>query len=170
MSQFKRSKFKFLWSSFHVSGALNLIENSPECDVWTWRMFKRLYVPALVLYNPHMKVFVVYLLMLELFVDKIHVFKFLSMSDKPLGLAKNYHCYLYTVQTSLNYSIRTRKEKYPVLKTNTKFHQLIKLAKISYPIASLVFWKFSCVTYRNGSNRYTWRLKHLRYFKECESC
>ena len=57
--------------------------------------------------------------MLELFVDKIYFFKFLSMSNKPLGLAKNYHCYLYTVRASLNLCIHTRKEKCAVLKTKT---------------------------------------------------
>ena len=36
-----------------------------------------------------------------------------------------------------------------------KFHQLIKHTKISYSIASLVFYKFSCMTYRNGLNRGT---------------
>ena len=46
-------------------------------------------------HNPQIKVFVVYLLMLELFVDTIHFFKFLSVSCKPLAPAKNYHCYSY---------------------------------------------------------------------------
>ena len=71
--------------------------------------------------------------MLRLFVDKILFFKFLSMSDKPLELAK-YNCYSYIVQTSLNCSIRTRKGKCPALKINTKFHQFIKHTKISYSI------------------------------------
>ena len=68
--------------------------------------------------------------MLELFVEKIHFFKFLSMSNKPLEPAEKYYCYSYIVQASLNCSIRARKGKYPVLKINTKFHQLIKHAKI----------------------------------------
>ena len=83
------------------------------------------------------------------------------MNDKPLGPARN-HCYLYKVQgtlyivqDSLNRSIRTRKGKYPVLKINTKFHQFIKHAKISYSIASLVFYKFLCVTYPNDLNQGT---------------
>ena len=40
-----------------------------------------------------------------------------------------------------------------MLRTNTKPYQLIKHAKISYSIASLVFRKFSYRTYRNGLNR-----------------
>ena len=34
-------------------------------------------------HSPHMNVFVVYLIMQDLFVGKIHFFQFLSMSDKP---------------------------------------------------------------------------------------
>ena len=34
-------------------------------------------------HNPHINTIFVYLFMQELFVDKIHFFKFLSMSDKP---------------------------------------------------------------------------------------
>ena len=49
--------------------------------------------------------------------------------------------------------IPSRKGKYPMLRTNTKPHQLIKHAKISYSIVSLVFSKFSYRTYRNGLNR-----------------
>ena len=90
----------------------------------------------------NIKVSVVYLLVLELFGDKTHFFKFLYMSDKPLGPAKNYCCYSYIVQAPLNCSIHTRKGKYPVLKINMKFHQLIKHAKICYSIASLLFFKF----------------------------
>ena len=40
-----------------------------------------------------------------------------------------------------------------MLRTNTKPYQLIKHAKISYSIASLVFRKFSYRNYRNGLNR-----------------
>ena len=49
--------------------------------------------------------------------------------------------------------IPSRKGKYPMLRTNTKPHQLIKHAKISYSIASLVFRKFSYRTYQNGLNQ-----------------
>ena len=106
--------------------------------------------------NPHIKVIVAYLFILELFVDKICFFKFLFMSEKPLD---QNHCYSYIVQTSLNCSIRTRKGKYPVLKINAKFCQLIKHTKISYSIASLVFYKFLCVAYQNGLDWSTSRLK-----------
>ena len=40
-----------------------------------------------------------------------------------------------------------------MLRTNTKPHHLIKHAKISYFIASLVFHKFWYRTYRNGLNQ-----------------
>ena len=50
----------------------------------------------------------------------------------------------------------------PMLRTNTKPYQLIKHAKISYSIASLVFRKFSYRTYRNGLNRGISKLKVLR--------
>ena len=49
--------------------------------------------------------------------------------------------------------IPSTKGKYPMLTTNTKHHQLIKRAKISYSIVSLVFRKFSYRIYRNGVNR-----------------
>ena len=40
-----------------------------------------------------------------------------------------------------------------MLRTNTIPHQIIKHAKISYSIVSLVFHKFSYRTYRNGPNQ-----------------
>ena len=100
--------------------------------------------------------------MQELFVDKIPFLKFLSMSDKPrLHLLK-----IITSSRSTVYKlpslpecfhpygeILSRKGKYPMLRTNTKPHQLIKHAKISYSIVSLVFRKFSYRTYRNGLNQ-----------------
>ena len=49
--------------------------------------------------------------------------------------------------------IPSRKGKNPMLRTNTKLHQLIKHAKNSYSIVSLVFRKFLYRTYRNGRNR-----------------
>ena len=103
-------------------------------------------------YNPHINAIFVYLLMQELFIDKIHFFKFLSMSDKPrhtstlLRLFELFHLYL---------EIPSRKGKYPVLKTNTKPHQLIKHAKISYFILSPEYLKFCGGTYRNSLNRGT---------------
>ena len=92
--------------------------------------------------------------MQELFVDKIHFFKFLSMSDKPrLHQLKIITSSRSTVQASLYGEIPSGKGKYPMLRTNTKPHQLIKHAKISYSIVSLVFRKFSYRTYRNGLNQ-----------------
>ena len=108
--------------------------------------------------------------MLELFVDKIHFFKFLSVSDKPLEPAKNHLYNSHIAQTSLNYSIRTRKGKYTVLKINAKFHQPIKHAKTSYSIASLAFYRFSCMACQNGINRGTTRLRYYRHLKKYEPC
>ena len=60
--------------------------------------------------------------MQELFVNKIQIFKFLSISDKPwidqlkiIAAAR-----AVMVQVSLNLSIDTKKGKQPVLRTNTK--------------------------------------------------
>ena len=121
-------------------------------------------------HNPHINAFVVNLLMQELFVDKIHFFKFLSMSDKSwldqLNSITAIHAVV--VQASLNLSICTRANA--VLITNTKPQQLIKRTKISYSIASLVFRKFLCVTYRNGVNRGTSKLRHFKYLKKYEPC
>ena len=96
--------------------------------------------------------------MQELFDDKLHFFKFHSVSDKPrlqqLKVITSSHS---TVQASLTAWMfssprgnPSRKGKYPMLRTNTKPHQLIKHAKISYSIASLAFRKFSYRTYQNG--------------------
>ena len=99
--------------------------------------------------------------MQELFVDKIHFFRFLSMSDKPrlhqLRIITSTYSTVYASLTSWMLppygEIPSRKEKYPMLKTCAKSHQLIKHAKISYSIVSLLFRKFLCGTYRNGLNR-----------------
>ena len=103
--------------------------------------------------------------MQELFVDKIHFFKFLSVSDKPrlrqlkiitsTSTCSTSTCKLLWLSESFHLygEIPSRKGKYSVLRTNTKPHQLIKHAKISYSIVSLVFRKFSYRTYRNGLNQ-----------------
>ena len=99
--------------------------------------------------------------MRELFVDKIHFFKFLSMNDKPrLHQLKIITSSRNTVQASLTvwlhecfhlyWETPSRRGKYPILRTNSNPRQLIKHAKISYSIASPVFPKFSYRTYRNG--------------------
>ena len=100
--------------------------------------------------------------MQELFVDKIHFFKLLCMSDKP----RLHRLNIITSSRSSRYKLPwlpeyfhsygetpSRKGKYSILKTNTKLHHLIKHAKISYSIASLVFRKFSYRTYRNDLNQ-----------------
>ena len=58
--------------------------------------------------------------------------------------------------------ILSRKGKYPVLRTNTKPHQLIKHAKISHSVVSLVFRESFCGTYRSGLN---WGTSKLKYSK-----
>ena len=88
--------------------------------------------------------------------------------------AKSYCCYLCSRGTSFSESfhrykegeIPTTKGRYPVIRTNMKPQQLIKHTKISYSIASLVFYKFSCVTYRHGLNRGTSKQRHSKYLKK----
>ena len=112
-------------------------------------------------HNLHMNTIFVYLFMQELFVDKIHFFKFLCMSDKPrlhqlniITSSRSRYKLPWLPEYFHSYGeIPSRKGKYPILKTNTKPRHLIKLAKISYSIASLVFCKFSYQTYRNGLNQ-----------------
>ena len=101
--------------------------------------------------------------MQELFVDKIHFFKFLCMSDKPrlhqlniITSSRSRYKLPWLPEYFHSYGeIPSRKGKYPMLRTNTKPHQLIKHAKISYSIVSLVFRKFSYRTYRNSLKRVT---------------
>ena len=98
--------------------------------------------------------------MQELFVDKIHFFKFLCMSDKPrlhqlniITSSRSRYKLPWLPEYFHSYGeIPSRKGKYPMLRTNTKPHQLIKHAKISYSIVSLVFPKFLYRTYQNGLN------------------
>ena len=112
--------------------------------------------------NPHKNVIFAYLFMQGIFIDKIHFFKFLSMSDKP-----RLH-QLKSITSSRSSKVKasrlpecfhpygkipSRKGKYPMVRRNTKPHQVIKRAKTSYSIVSLVFCKFSYLTYRNGLNR-----------------
>lgn len=66
--------------------------------------------------------------------------------------------------------IPTGKEKYPVLRKYTKSQQRIKQSKISYPIASLVFRNFLCLTYRNSLNIGISRLDQSKYLKKCKFC
>ena len=109
-------------------------------------------------HNLHMNTIFVYLFMQELFVDKIHFFKFLCMSDKPrlhqlniITSSRSRYKLPWLPEYFHSYGeIPLRNGKYPILKTNTKPHHLIKHAKISYCIALLVFHKFSYRTHRNG--------------------
>lgn len=127
-------------------------------------------------HNPYINVFVIYLFMQKLFVDKIFFFMFLSISDKlRLGQLK-----IITVTRSSSFSesshpykereIPKRKGKQFVLRKYMKSRQLIKPTQISYFIASLVFLKFSSVTHPNVLNRGTSKLrlfKHLKTYKLC---
>ena len=139
----------------------NRIDTCEKCFFRFQKVYKWMNIldsPKHTAHNLHINAIFVYLLMQEFFIDKIHFFKFLSMSDKPrqrqfkiitstlLWLFESFHLYL---------EIPSRKGKYPVLKTNTKPHQLIKHAKISYFILSPEYLKFCGGTYRNSLNRGT---------------
>ena len=152
---------------------LNLHNAWLPSQLYTLYAFSALeYLLWLAHHNLHMNVFVFYLLIKKLFVDNIHFFKFLSMTDKTITRpAKNYYYYSYSRGTSFSESFHRYKEgKYPVLRTNTKPQQLIKHTKISYSIASLVFRKFSCVIYRNDVNRGTSKLSYSKYLKKYGPC
>ena len=96
--------------------------------------------------------------MQKLFVDKIHFFKFLSMSVKPrLHQLKTItssritqHKLPWLPECFQHREIPSGKGKYSMLRTNTKLDQLIKHTKISYSIVSLVFRIFSYRIYQNG--------------------
>ena len=111
--------------------------------------------------------------MQELFVDKTNFFKFLFISDKAgldqlniitatrsACLSESFHPYPWL----------TGKGKSHVLKTCTKSHQLNRHINFFYFIASLVFHKLLCVSYRNGLNRSTLKLRHSKYLKKYELC
>ena len=123
-------------------------------------------ISSVAYHNSHINTIFVNLFMQELFVDKIHFFKYLSMSDKPRMHRLKIVVYNSTrrIQYKLPWlheyfhpyrDIPSRKGKYPLLRTKTKPHQLIKHAKISYSIVAIVFRKFSSSTYRKGLNRVT---------------
>ena len=129
-------------------------------------------------HNLHINTIFVYLFMQKLLLDKIHPFKFLRMSNKPrLHQLKIITSTRSTVQASLTAWIfpsvgerPSRKGKYTMLRTNTKPHQLIKQAKVSYSIVSLVFRKFSCCTYQNDLSRGTLKKRYSEYLKKYEPC
>ena len=113
-------------------------------------------------HNPHISAIFVYLFMQELFIDKIHFFKFFLYEWQTTTAPANYYHFSLCSRYKLPWlpelfhlfgEIPSRKGIYLILKTNTKPHHLIKHAKISYAIASLVFRKFSNRTYRNGLNQ-----------------
>ena len=118
-------------------------------------------------HNPHINVFVVYLLIQELFVEKINYFKFLFTDDKLwLQQLKTTKVLLFVERFT---SIDTRKEKYLVLRRNAKPQQLIKHSVISYSIVILLYLKFSLVTYENDLNRSVSKLRHSKYLRKYES-
>ena len=118
--------------------------------------------------NPHINVFVVYLLIQELFINKIHFFKFLSTSDKPwLDQLKIITVLLLVEKFS---SIGTRKGKHSMLRTNTQSQKLIKHTKTSYSIASLILHKFLCGAYQSGLNQGISKLRHSKCLKKYEPC
>ena len=117
-------------------------------------------------HNPHINVFVVYLLIQELFVEKINYFKFLFTGDKLwLQQLKTTKVLLFVERFT---SIDTRKEKYLVLRRNAKPQQLIKHSVISYSIVILLYLKFPLVTYENDLNRSVSKLRHSKYLRKYE--
>ena len=90
----------------------------------------------------------------------LHFFKFLCMSEKPrlyqfniTAPSRSRYKLPWLPEYFHSYGeIPSRKGKYPMLRTNTKPHQLIKHAKISYSIVPLVFRKLSYRIYWNGLN------------------
>ena len=95
-------------------------------------------------------------------INKIHFFKFLSMSDKPRphqlkivssSRSSTVQPFLTAWMFSSVWRNTIKKGKYPMSRTNTKLYQLIKHAKISYSVISIVFRKFWYRTYQNGLNR-----------------
>ena len=94
--------------------------------------------------------------MQELFVDKIHFFKFLCMSDKPRLPQLN----IITSSPSSTVQAFLTARIFSFVRWNTpcweqiqKPHQFIKHAKIPYSIVPLVFHKFSYGIYRYGLNQ-----------------
>ena len=113
-------------------------------------------------HNPDIDAIFVYLFMQELFVDKIHFFKFLYMSDKPWLHQLNIITFSRssTVQASLTAWIFSfvrrntiKKGEIPYVQNKYKTSPTFKHAKFPYSIASLVFHKFSYRTYQNGLNQ-----------------
>ena len=112
------------------------------------------------------------------FINKIHFLKFVSINDKSrLYQLKVITSTCSTVEASLTGSIfptvwrnTSRKEKYTLLKTNTKSHQLIKHTKISSSTASLVFHIFSCDSYQSSLNQDTSKLRYFQYLKKYGPC
>ena len=104
-------------------------------------------------YNPHINAIFIYRFMQELFVDKIHFFMFLCMSDKP----RLHQLNIITSSRSSTVQVCLTAWIFSFVQGNTikegEIHQLIKHAKISYSIVSVVFLKFSYRTYRNGLNQ-----------------
>ena len=105
-------------------------------------------------HNPHINLFVLYLVIQELIVNKIHFFKFLSVKDKPwinqLKIISRSTIFSESFYGYKEGKAPTMKGKYPVLRTNVKSHQLFKHTKISYSVASLAFHKFLRGFYQNG--------------------
>ena len=106
--------------------------------------------------NPHINTIFVYLFIQELFVNKIHFFKFFSMSDKPrlhqLNVATSSRSST-VVQASLTawmFSFVWGNTIYWEQMQNIT--NLLSTLKFLIPY-SLVFRKFSYRTYRNGLNQ-----------------
>ena len=124
---------------------------------------KSTWISSAAHHNSYINVFVIYLLIRELFNNKIHFFKFLSTNDKPwldqlkffTILPLNLWYKLLLKVPSVQGRGNTNKEgEMPCPKKNMKSQQPIKDTKISYSIASLVFRKFVFYLLKWSTPRY----------------
>ena len=106
--------------------------------------------------------------MQELFVDKIHIFKFLSMSDKlrlhQLKIVTSTRSIAQVFLTALKEGetpyVEKKHKASPTYQAywNFLFHSLTLFRKLLYG------------TYRNGLNRGTSKLTYSKYFKKYKPC
>ena len=108
-----------------------------------------------------------------LLVDKIHLLKFLSISDKA-------ELDQLTIVTTARSTVLSefihvyprpiRKGKYLVLRSVRSLTDLIKHTNSSYCIEFLVFRRFLCLSYQNGLHRGTSKLKYCQQLKKYKLC
>ena len=161
----------YLYSIHWIPGLIHydlVTEKTFERQKW-FDCISELFVSHYPIWSNFGKVVFFRLFIISLFcLSSLCFFKFLSTSDKPwLDQIKIITVLLLVERFS---SIGTRQGKHPALRTNMKPPQIIKHNKISYSLTSHIFRKFWCVTYRNGLNRSTSKLKYSKYLKKYELC